>query len=147
MALKSQPRTLAHWLENSAPLKQLLSGCRQHADLLTLVKSRLPDPLCEHCCAAGLNGSELVVSTDSPAWTGRLRFMQGTLARQLSQVGIHIESMKVNTLPINRQLKQATHPRQSPLSNKNARLIEEISESIGNPDLQAALNRLAKHHR
>lgn len=145
--MKSQPRPLGHWLNNSVKLKRLLENCQQHSDLLALVKSRLPDPLCEHCCAASLNDAELVLAIDSPVWSGRLRFMQGNLTQQLGQVGIRITSMKVNTIPLNQPAKVASRPHQSPLSDENARMIGEISASIENPDLKAALNRLAKHQQ
>jgi hypothetical protein len=145
MALKHSPRPIGQWLNRSGALQQLVAGCQEHLALLSLVRSRLPDPLCDHCCAASLNGSQLVLRVDSPAWSGRLRLMQGRLKQELGQLDLDVQQVKVVVSPQSLAPRPPLRPAQSALSTENAQLIESLAEGVSNPELQQALGRLARH--
>jgi hypothetical protein len=145
MAVKSKPRRLDLLLKQSKPLKQLLLDCQQHTELLQLVKSRLPDPLCEHCCFARINQRELALAVDSPAWSSRLRFMQRGLLQELTSLGIEVTSLKVSVQPTRQPAKTPARPGQRPLSDDNARLIQRLAEHISDAHLKNSLQRLTRH--
>lgn len=145
MPARPIPRPLAQWLRSEGTIKELVQGCQRQQELLTLVRSRLPDPLCDHCCAANLQGSQLILAVDSPAWSGRLRLMQGKLRQELAPLGINPGTVKVVVRPCNPARREARHERLEPLSPANARLIAELAQRIANPTLGQALARLASH--
>jgi hypothetical protein len=118
---------------------------REQIELLQLVRSRLPDPLCDHCCAASINDKELRLQVDSPAWAGRLRFMQGVLKQALQQVGIPISTLKVGTTPGDQSPIRRHRPPLAPLTQDNAGLIQQSAADVADPALRDALSRLAGH--
>ncbi|MEO5342160.1 MAG: DciA family protein [Gammaproteobacteria bacterium SHHR-1] len=140
-----KPRTLADWLRKAPGLKGLVNDCQQQLQLLQLVRSRLPDPLCDHCCSASLNGSQLVLGVDSPAWSGRLRLLQGRLKLELGQLDMPIQQVKVVVIPQSALPRPPLRPAQEALSRHNAQLIQSLAEQVENPQLKQSLGRLARH--
>jgi hypothetical protein len=135
------------------PLKQLFSGneglgaLKQRAEdneaLLHLVKSRLPDPLCDHCIGASLHHQILQLVVDSPVWNTRLRFLQGTLFQALALTDIRATGLKVITRPMETAVKERPPRTAQHLSSENARILKESAANIKNEALQQAMVRLA----
>lgn len=145
MPPRPKARPIAHWLQASETLRQLLQQSREQLELLQLVRSRLPDPLCDHCRSAALHGTELHLTVDSPAWAGRLRFMQGTLQQALRQVGIPISTLKVATNPGDPLPKRRHRPPLGTLSPNIAEMIRQSAAATADPALRDALSRLSGH--
>lgn len=139
-------RRISQLLASSPDLKRLKQEAQDNESLLHLVKSRLPDPLCDHCIAASLNGGTLQLMVDSPAWNTRLRYMQASLLQTLAQAGLAIQGLKV----ITRYLHPPTEPARVPriaqgLCTENAELIRQTAAGIEDEGLRQALERIARH--
>lgn len=139
-------RRISQLLASSPDLKRLRQEAQENESLLHLVKSRLPDPLCDHCIAASLDGATLQLMVDSPAWNTRLRYLQGNLIQALAQADLAIRGLKVITRGLNPPAETAREPRTAQsLCMENAALIRQTAASIRDEGLRQALERIARH--
>ena len=138
-------KTLSQLLRSKPELSKLIQKAKDNEALLHLVKSRLPDPLCDHCMGAGLDGAMLQLIVDSPAWNTRLRFMQGALIQALGQAGMQVKGLKVITR--NPDVPTVTRRPYSAqvLDKANTALIRQTAACIKDEGLRQALERIARH--
>ncbi len=71
----------------------------QQQALLTSIRSHLPPPLAGHCRHARIQGRELILHVDSPAWHSRMRFHAPALLRALRAQAPHLQRVRVRVLP------------------------------------------------
>lgn len=143
--MASRPRSFSQLFSNNAELRKLQARAGENESLLHLVKSRLPDPVCDHCIAASLDGAVLQLIVDSPAWNTRLRFMQGTLVQTLEQAGMSIRQLKIITRSPDRPESPRTPRIAQALCEENAELIRQTAACIKDAELRQALERIARH--
>ena len=109
-----------------------------------LIKASLPVSCQDHVNVSDVRDFQLILITDSPAWSARLRLYSKNMIQILEE---HTD-IKVNRVRI--KLSQPKHLAQKPaiktryLNKSSARLIQQTAESINDPDLQQALKNLAK---
>jgi hypothetical protein len=132
-------------LKSDKTLQALQKQCSKFDELLTMVRTRLPDPLCDHCISATLEANQLTLYVDSPAWLHRLRFMQGTLDRDLAPMGIHFTSLRVKVLQRPSPDKQGIPRHMNALSPSTAAMLAECAATIDDTQLSDALLRLSTH--
>lgn len=144
--MTKRPRPIQHHLNASSTAKGLLARVREQQQLLARVRSMLPPPLDRHCHAAMINDGRLLLYTDSPAWSSRLRFFSRRLDARLRQKNIAVDSIAVRVM-----LRPGSKRRESKgsrrISSANAALLQTVADQISDPLLSAALRRLGSHTR
>ena len=125
----------------------ILERARHLQQLEQAVLQLLPDNLSAHCNVQNLKSEILVLSTSSPAWAARLRFVAPDLIKQLEcHLAQTIRTIKVKIEP--ETLKIQSVKRQKPkLSLASGTLLAQTANSVNHPALQEALYRLAANAR
>lgn len=118
----------------------------KHLEKLTrLIKASLPLNCQDHVQVSDIRDFQLVLITDSPAWSSRLRLYSKNMIQMLEE---HT-NIKVNRVLV--KLSQPKKPAEKivkkfrHLNKKSALLIQQTAEAIEDPDLKRALNHLAKN--
>jgi hypothetical protein len=140
--MRSHLRPLDRIMRRSDSLGRLARQARDQQALLERVRASLPEPLGRHCAAAVLHGGRLLLFADSPAWGSRIRFMTPRILQAVNTRSTPARTIKVRILP----QTEASQPRTRPparLPAAEARLIGRVAEQTADPDLRAALRRLA----
>lgn len=145
--MKKRPRRLSECLNTGTTMQALLSNSRLQQALLLQVRTLLPAPISEHCAGVVQHGRQLLLYADSSAWAGRLRFVTRGLTAQLKQSGLNLDRITVRVLLKANPRQQKKSHRIRQLSSDNAALLVETAETIDDPDLRAAMKRLARHHK
>lgn len=148
MSLRPPPaRAPAALLRDAKPLKALFSEAKRLDRLQRLLESQLQPAAREHCrVASWREGTLLLIVTDGH-WATRLRYQERRLQRQLQ----NIEAFSgLNRILFRVQPPET--PRHTPgpapeLSVQAADNIQETARGIRDPNLKAALERLASHAR
>lgn len=122
----------------------------QHCEFLRVVteklRAALPDNIRGHVTVANLERGHLVLHVDSATWATQLRFMQEQIMQIWKQQKWgYVEPQKISiriqtALP----LPHSTPPL---LSAHNAALLQEVAKGVQQPELRAALQRLAQHRK
>lgn len=140
-------KSLTKWLHTpSDQLSPLLAQVRLLHRITGALRGLLDNPLAEHCQAANLDGTTLVISTDSPAWAAKLRYQITSLLAQLQTRDDlpPIEQIRIRVQPAN-PARPAPAARRLAISSETAAVISHVADHTTDPQLQAALRRLARH--
>ncbi|EIK53130.1 hypothetical protein YO5_13303 [Stutzerimonas stutzeri TS44] len=144
MASRPLPaRATGALLREAKPLRALFGEARRIDRLQHLLESQLQPAAREHCrVASWREGCLLLIVTDGH-WATRLRYQQRRLLRQLQAIeefaGLERIHFKVQPpLPARPEPRRTT-----PLSACAADNIHATAEGIRDPQLRAALERLA----
>lgn len=135
-----RPSKVSTLLGSDATLNHLGQMLRQQQRLLRQIRDILPDPLDAHCLHARISVDQLILHTDSPVWTSRLRFHAPQLLKQLRQQAPRLRKVKILIHIPSRT--QAPKHRKVVLSPASAASIHDLADHISDPDLRAALQRL-----
>lgn len=133
-------------LREAKPLQSLFAEAQRLAHLQTLLDTQLQPAARPHChVASWRDGSLLLIVTDGH-WATRLRYQQNRLLRQLSAfeefAGLERILFKVQPRT------QAPAPvNTNALTESASATLHEAAEGISNPQLKAALERLASRSR
>jgi hypothetical protein len=146
MAFRPLPaRAPAAMLREAKPLKALFSAAQRLTQLQRLLESQLQPAAREHChLASWREGCLLLIVTDGH-WATRLRYQQKRLQRQLQQLDdfAGLQRILFKVQPSSGQVR--TPERSIVLSNCAAESIQTTADGISDPNLRAALERLASH--
>lgn len=122
---------------------RLLVKASQLDKLTKIVRSSLPAECREHVSVADIRDMQLILVTDSPVWSSRLRLYHNNILEMLkTHADVHLSQVKI----------RQTHPRQTArkpvvtnryLTDNSAKLLKQTADSIDDPDLQQALTKLA----
>ncbi len=111
------------------------------------VRTLLPSPCADHCRLANIRGGILSLAAESPAWASRLRFHAPQILRDLRQ-NAHLQVNKVHVLVSpTRASVERPRRRRADLSHKSASLLHDTALNINDPQLRAALFRIARRGR
>ena len=133
-------------VEANDDLAILVTRTKQLSYLNQVLRQQLEPDLATHCYIGNVDQDYLVILVDSAAWASKLRFYSQNLLPQLQaahQIFSQIQQIRVKVLS---QSVSAPEPEyQKPQMNKeNAKGLTTLAESVDDPNLQAALARLAK---
>ena len=128
----------------SDALRRLAAAVARQRALLAAGTDAVPRDLAAHCVAATLEGTELTLLADSPAWATRLRYLGGDLRRRL-RGRWRVEAVTVQVAPPRQP--PAASGRRVVLSATAADAIAEAAAGIADPALRQALLRLSRHGR
>jgi len=133
-------------IKYNSVLTNLAQSITEHQQLLNFVQSLLPKSIAPHCIAAVRNGTRLTLFVDSPAWSSRIRYLTAELLRSLNNHTPKIVHIKVRIIPPSGNLK-ANQPKRHPSrpSLEEVEQIENTADFVEDPELSAALHRLAQH--
>lgn len=135
--LYKESGSLQRSLEHSRRLKQLDYG----------IRSLLPADLANHCQTANLRNNSVIMQADSTVWATRLRYQVPELLKQLRchDALKGLKTIRVTVAP----LSGPQPPKRKPLaiSNENGDVLRSAADSLSDPELAAALRRLARHAR
>ncbi|HHC71261.1 MAG TPA: DUF721 domain-containing protein [Thiotrichales bacterium] len=148
--MANRPQPLGNLLNASGGIHRLLEQARAQQALLGRVRALLPAPLDRHCVAALERKGQLLLYTDSPAWSSRLRFHSRALERRLRADGLPVGRIRVRVSLPDRPRGDSPPPVSGPgrtLSRENAALIRTVAGGIRDHGLRAALERLAGRER
>lgn len=124
---------------------RLLAAVTRLQQLTRAITECLPAPLDQHCLAANVQGKTLILITDSPAWSVRLRYHAPDILRSLDRLlGLKLRTLRVKISPLETPLAKG-RTRRLELSQHNSELIRQTAASLRDPALKAALLRLSRH--
>ncbi|MDH5472022.1 MAG: DUF721 domain-containing protein [Gammaproteobacteria bacterium] len=122
---------------------QLLGKASQLNKLTRLVRSSLPSECRNHVSVADIRDQQLILITDSPVWSSRLRLYQNSILEMLkNHANIQLNQVHIKqTQP--KHIAQAPALNNRYLSSSSAKLLKQTADSIDDPDLHQALSKLA----
>lgn len=133
----------------SDDLAILITRTRQLKRLTNLFRSHLEQDLASHCYLSNVKEAELTVYVDSAAWATRLRFQVPQLLpilRRTNPIFSKLQAVRVKILtPDNLESNNSVKSTGPTMSIDNSNAINSLSETIEDPELQIALQRLARH--
>ena len=119
-------------------------------DRLGSLRARWPglvgEPMSGHSEPTNFEGGRLTVTVRSPAWASRLRQQEVALVRSLRADPAFraLRDIKVRIEPTDPIIKPVPQPRgTSRVPTQAARLVRSVAETVTDPQLRAALERLA----
>ena len=132
----------------SDELANLITRTRQINRLTHILRRHLDDQLAKHCYVGNIQKPILTILVDSASWATRLRFVAPDLIGKLSednQAFKDIERINIKILTPSQEKADAAQKQGPQMNPDNARGIRSLAETIEDPDLQRALNKLARH--
>ncbi|WP_375740071.1 DUF721 domain-containing protein [Pseudomonas boanensis] len=138
-------RSPAALLREEKPLRALFTEAQRIDHLQQLVASQLQPAAREHCHVASWREGRLLLIVTDGHWATRLRYQQARLLRQLKAfedfAGLSKIIFKVQPTT-GGSAKPAAESRLSPTA---AESLQATAETVSDPRLRAALERLARH--
>lgn len=134
---------VAHYLALGAQTKTLARG-RELLAWSTAVEQLLPDSHRAHCRVANVRNHTLVLLADSPAWAARLRFHAPTILRKLEldhKLSLRRVQIRVDPEAVRAPRRRV---RRTGLSTHSGHLLRQAAQAVEDPQLKAALERLAR---
>ena len=143
-----KPVAIAHLISDSAGgCAALLQQSQRLLHLTRTLQEHLPEPLNRHCTVANIHNDSLVLLTDSPVWSSRLRFHAPALLRELERRhAVHLTSVRIRINPPE-QVRPAAPSRKPQMSATTADLLRQVASTLDDPALGAALRRLALNYK
>lgn len=136
-------------LHTTPNLQKFVNKLEQLKHISQYVTNHLEPDLANHCRVANLRDGALVLSTTSPAWHHKLRFVTmdllSTLRTNPMWSGLKSIEVRVDYLPSNYDDTPTNFKTPSPISAQNAKLLRQTATHIRNQKLAEAITRLAKH--
>lgn len=124
---------------SSEELHRLMDRAAYLAHLNAKLAHLLPKPLADHCQVSALKGRTLVIYSDSPGWTTKLRFSAPLLLKTLKKDGI--EAIDTKTHPLHSP--PPVVKRRARMSKSSSEQLSSIAETISDQKLRNAIKRLA----
>jgi hypothetical protein len=108
----------------------------------------LPTELIAHVEVAGLEGTKLTLTTQSPAWASKLRYRTDEIASRLSaKTGLPISSVKLLVRPVTVSKPIANKRKKPYLSRDSAQQLKALANLTEDSPLKKALARLSSRTR
>lgn len=134
--------------EETITVAELLRLAAKRERLLAVVKGLLDERVSRHIVGTDYHADgELVILCESPAWATQLRFLQRSLIPALAAKGMTVREVAVRVMPPSEERPAPPPTPATPMSEETVSIIEQIAAHTSDPDLSAALLRLAKHRR
>ena len=140
----AKPRPVSQILTHKGVLRTLSGEVIRQQRLLTHIQTLLSEGPREHCIAAQLKGSSLVLTVDSPVWSSKLRFLSSQILSPLRSTHPGVASIQVKCRPPKSDTMRPKAPVPRRCHSPQAALLLDASAStVTDPKLGAALKRLA----
>ncbi len=124
--------------------KRFKNKAHQLEQLNRAVKISLPVDCHAHMDVADIRDNQLIILTDSSVWQTRLRLYSQSILEALHQhAGIKLNRVTLKLTQPKRIIEEKPTVFRS-LSEHSSKLIKQTASCISDPDLQAALLKLAQ---
>jgi hypothetical protein len=144
---KNTPVRIGGILGNTQ-VARLMAGAGVLAELDSIVHDLLPSPLKEHCRVMSVRDTALVLAADSPVWAARLRFHSPRLVKQLVNIKtVKLRTVQVRVRPVESTPEKVKRLVKPVLSEDSSIALEQAARGVRDPELKAALLRLAGRRR
>lgn len=141
--MRRRPVSVNHLFVQRPALQKIADAISMQKAIQAVVKRHLPAELADHLSAVAVDGPTLTLFTDSPVWGTRLRYLRPQLLKGLAGAGHAYSDLRVRLQPPSQS--QGRRPRNTArCSNAGAAIIHATAVDTKQPDLRAALIRLAK---
>ena len=110
------------------------------------LRALLPAPLNTHCWTASIRDQELTLVTDGSTWASQLRYLQREILKQLNAEFL-LELKKCRIRIEAPRVVRERSPRRLELSSDSARTLARAADAMPDPELRAALQKLARRGR
>ncbi len=140
-------RAPAVLLREAKPLKAILGHAQRLAHLQRLLESQLQPAAREHCHVASWREGRLLLIVTNGHWATRLRYQQKRLERQLQAFDEFARLTRIQFKVQPPTVQHGTAGHTMDLSCDAASTIQATADGISDPNLRAALERLAAHAR
>lgn len=133
----------------SSPESQL-NSLLQHAEKLKnlqlLIYKALPPELHRHCQVANFQSRTLTLATDHANWATRIRYNIPGILKSLHQLPetVEIKTIRVIVLPNSIQTNKSER---LSLNKNTANTINEMANTINDPEISMCLKRLGSHRK
>jgi hypothetical protein len=139
------PRRADQLLDEARGLSQLSAAARASGRLCASLQRALPADLRPHLRGAHLRDATLVLLVDGPEWAVRLRFLEPELKAALDlRTRRAVARCAVRVLLPDGTRKPAPRRGPRPLTDAARAALEAGSARVADPQLAAALKRLAR---
>lgn len=123
--------------------KNILDKMKVLSGLTQELRAILPEPLSSHCLVANIDEHTITVSTDSSAWSARLRFLESSIRTHFQET-LGRKDWKIRY----RLLAPASSvsvpvPQKIHLSDESRNQLAQASAAIQDPNLKRILLRLS----
>lgn len=131
--LRSSPRALGSVLRQAAFLQEIEA----------VVHEGLPPEARDQVRVAACGNDRLVLLVGNAGWATRLRYQQNAIRRELARrMRRHVGQVEIRVRPME-EVAAPEWPRRQ-LSDSARKRLEAAARCVDNPELAAALRRLAK---
>ncbi len=133
---------------SSKKIKSLLDRAGYLNELTRYLRTILPETIAPHCQVANIkmdrSGMNLVLITDSPVWSTKIRFYIPTILAHMKQHQElqQLRSVRIKTRPREYRIEEE-QIRVVQMSDESAHLIAQAANSTQDENLKAALKRLS----
>ncbi len=141
--VKNKLTPISYVRRPGAKYHRLWSHAQLLAELTDYLNKTLPSSISGHCMVANLRDTELVIGTDSPVWTARLRYYTPQILKHFAtHPTVAVRRVKIRALPI----ANPTAPRaryRMKISRDSGEILEQTAQTVNDSRLQKALLKLA----
>lgn len=123
----------------------LLASLGQQKRLLGRIRQILDPASAKHCVHALMKDHQLIIFTDNPVWSSRIRLQGNAIIKQLRRDYRTLKNINVRVFLQQSQLE--TPRRIQQVTEESARNIEESAAAIDDQKLSQALRRLSRSVR
>jgi len=143
-----RPKTLDKFLNSSNPeLEVLVTHARRLRRLQGQYQQAVGEDLARNCQVANFRGELLTLSCQSAAWATRAKMEKHQLlvALRASEGFSQLQEVEFITRPTLQPIDNKEIISKIPMSVESAKSLSQMAESISDPALRTALQRLARH--
>lgn len=143
-----RPQILDKFLNSSNPeLEGLVTHAKQLRRLQGQFQHVVSENLAKNCQVANFQQGILTLCCQSAAWATRAKMdkMQIVAVLRESSTFSHLDDIRVITNPVTQAIEKKEKIKEISMSDQSASIISSMAESISDPDLSSALQRLARH--
>lgn len=125
---------LSNVIQNSSDLGKLQKNAEKIAQLTKTIASKLDPELAKNCKVANLRQGFLILTTTSPAWKHKLRFLSVDLLESLRTdprwAGLTGIEVIIDYPPEPVQVSSDEPLKPKPLSAENAQILKDIKDKL-----------------
>ncbi len=97
--MSKRPNPLSRLLQQGEQLNFLHNMVVQQGRILSELKKTLPSPLNQHCIHARIDGTRIIVHTDSAVWASQLRFQAPRIIGNFKSRAPGLKKLDIRILP------------------------------------------------
>ena len=149
MSIKSSTQTVRQLIHSSHSLSRLFNEASSRSQLTERIRLCLPAELHPHCLAASVQGTTLVLYTDTPAWATSLRYQYRHLQTQLKHEHdlCQIEQIRVRVQPGPTQQPSPALNSEPPDRSSPTAMLDSLADAAVDERIRTALKRLSRRRR